>query len=86
MVKDTLVIQNQTGLHARPAADLSKLCNMFESTVEIVVDSHTVNAKSIVSILTAGIKRGTEITVCFCGGDEEKAREVVIGYLRRLKE
>lgn len=86
MVEETLTIQNKTGLHARPASDLSKLCNTFQSEIEIFAGGNTVNAKSIISILTAGIKRGTKITI-HCTGQDEKGAIAAIGtFLKELRE
>jgi len=68
-----IVIQNQTGLHARPAKVLVNLAKQFKSDIHLQHKSKRVNAKSMVSVLTLGAVRGSEITVQVNGVDEEKA-------------
>src|SRR5512137_1404195 len=68
-----IVIQNQTGLHARPAKVLDNLAKQFKSDIHLQHKSKRVNAKSMVSVLTLGAVCGSEITVQVNGVDEEKA-------------
>jgi phosphoenolpyruvate-protein phosphotransferase len=68
-----IVIQNQTGLHARPAKVLVNLAKQFKSEIHLQHKSKRVNAKSMVSVLTLGAARGSEITLQVNGVDEEKA-------------
>src|SRR5215212_6046084 len=68
-----LVIQNETGLHARPAKVLVNLAKQFKSSISIQHGSKRANAKSMVSILTLGAGRGSDITVQIEGEDEENA-------------
>lgn len=68
-----LVIQNETGLHARPAKVLVNLAKQFKSTISLQHGGKKANAKSMVSVLTLGAVRGSDITVQADGVDEEKA-------------
>jgi phosphoenolpyruvate-protein phosphotransferase len=68
-----LVIQNRTGLHARPAKVLVNLAKKFKSEISIQHGAKRANAKSMVSVLTLGAASGSEITVSANGADEEKA-------------
>ena len=68
-----LVIQNQTGLHARPAKVLVNLAKQFKSSISLRSGSKKANAKSMVSVLTLGAVCGSDITVQADGVDEEKA-------------
>jgi phosphocarrier protein FPr len=68
-----LVIQNQTGLHARPAKVLVNLAKQFKSTISIQHGGKKVNAKSMVSVLTLGAGRGSDITLLVDGIDEDQA-------------
>jgi phosphoenolpyruvate-protein phosphotransferase len=68
-----LVIQNQTGLHARPAKVLVNLAKQFKSDISLQHGGKRANAKSMVSVLTLGVVRGSDITVQANGVDEEKA-------------
>jgi phosphocarrier protein FPr len=68
-----LVIQNQTGLHARPAKVLVNLAKQFKSTISLHHGTKKANAKSMVSVLTLGAGRGSEITLQVDGADEDQA-------------
>jgi phosphocarrier protein FPr len=68
-----LIIQNKTGLHARPAKVLVNLAKQFKADITILHGEKKANAKSMVSILTLGATRGSRITVQVSGEDEEKA-------------
>ncbi len=68
-----LVINNETGLHARPASQLVKKAGKFESKIEIIVDEKEVNAKSIMGIMSLGLGKGDQITLRAEGEDAEAA-------------
>jgi len=68
-----LVIQNETGLHARPAKVLVNLAKQFKSNISLQHKGKKANAKSMVSVLTLGAVRGSGITVQVEGVDEENA-------------
>jgi phosphocarrier protein FPr len=68
-----LVIQNQTGLHARPAKVLVTLAKQFKSNINITCGAKRVNAKSMVSVLTLGAVKGASIVVQVEGDDEDIA-------------
>lgn len=68
-----LVIQNQTGLHARPAKVLVNLAKQFKSNISLQHGGKKANAKSMVSVLTLGAVCGSDITVLADGVDEEQA-------------
>lgn len=76
MILLQMVIQSEVGLHARPASLLVQCANRFKSRIEIrkiSTESNTVNAKSILSVLTLGVNKGEEIELMFDGDDEEEA-------------
>lgn len=66
-------IKNASGLHARPAGMFVKKAAEFKSTVEVVAKGKTVNAKSIMGIMSLGLAQGEEITVVANGEDQEAA-------------
>ncbi|MEW6403973.1 MAG: phosphoenolpyruvate--protein phosphotransferase [Chloroflexota bacterium] len=68
-----LVIQNQTGLHARPARVLVNLAKRFKSNISVQHGAKRANAKSMVSVLTLGAAKGSSITLTVDGVDEEQA-------------
>ena len=77
-----LVIQNQTGLHARPAKVLVNLAKQFKSDIRIQHGEKKANAKSMVSVLTLGAVCGSDITVQAEGVDEEKAISEIAAAIR----
>jgi phosphocarrier protein HPr len=68
-----MVVLNEIGLHARPAAMLARLAGAFDSEVLVQYRGKTINAKSIIGILTLGAARGAEVTVVAVGWDAAKA-------------
>ncbi len=71
-VKD-VVVQNQVGLHARPATFFIQKANEFKSSIWIEKEERRVNAKSLLGILSLGIVGGTTIRIIADGADEEDA-------------
>ena len=78
MIKEKITLQNETGLHARPAGELAKLAATFKSDININVNGKTVSAKSILGIMSLGIKASTEIEIECDGEDEEIAMEEIL--------
>lgn len=68
-----LVIQNETGLHARPAKVLVNLAKQFKSNISLQNGNKKANAKSMVSVLTLGAARGSQIMLMVDGVDEDQA-------------
>ncbi|TCW39093.1 catabolite repression HPr-like protein [Laceyella sacchari] len=77
MVEKKVVVQLETGLHARPAALFVQEANKFASDVFVVKGTKKVNAKSIMGIMSLAVSRGTEITIIADGSDEEEAVKVL---------
>ena len=80
-VKD-VVVQNQVGLHARPAALLVKTAASFPCDVVIIKNGKNFNGKSIISVMSAAVKEGEEITVRTDGDREEEALEALITLIK----
>lgn len=73
MLEKTLKIKNEEGLHARPAGIFAKTAGGFQSTIEVIHNGKTVNAKSIMSIMGLGLKKDNEVLVRVTGPDESDA-------------
>lgn len=76
-VKDVMV-QNQVGLHARPATFFIQKANEFKSSIWIEKEERRVNAKSLLGILSLGIVGGTQIRIIADGADEQEAVTALI--------
>ncbi len=71
-VKD-VTVQNQVGLHARPATYFIQKANEFKSSIWVEKDERKVNAKSLLGVLSLGIMGDTSIRIIASGADEEQA-------------
>ena len=81
MYSKEVVVQNQVGLHARPATFFIQRANEFKSGIWIVNDERKVNAKSLLGVLSLGISKGDIITVLADGPDEEAAVDGLINLV-----
>lgn len=86
MFETNLSVTNKTGLHARPAAELSQLCQKYNSDIRIIHNSNVVNAKSIISILSSGISSGSNIILQVDGKDEDEAGKAIANLIKNMKE
>ena len=73
MTLKEVVVQNQVGLHARPATFFIQKANEFKSSIWIEKEERRVNAKSLLGILSLGIVGGTSIRIIADGSDEKEA-------------
>ena len=80
-VKDVMV-ENQVGLHARPATFFIQKANEFKSTVWVEKEERRVNAKSLLGVLSLGIVGGTTIRIIADGSDEQQAVESLVGLVQ----
>ena len=76
-VKDVMV-QNQVGLHARPATFFIQKANEFKSSIWVEKEERRVNAKSLLGVYPSGIVGGTTIRIIADGTDEETAVESLV--------
>ena len=77
MLSKTIDVQNQVGLHARPATFFIQKSNEFKSSIWVEKDDRRVNAKSLLGVLSLGITKGMEITIITDGTDEKEAIEAL---------
>jgi phosphocarrier protein len=68
-----VVVQNQVGLHARPATFFIQKANEYKSSIWVEKDERKVNAKSLLGVLSLGITKGLTISIIAEGSDEEEA-------------
>jgi len=76
-MKETTV-NNQVGLHARPATFFIQKANEYRSSIWVEKDERRVNAKSLLGVLSLGIVKGTSITLIGDGPDEEAAVNALV--------
>ena len=73
MVSRSVTIQNNVGLHARPATFFIQKANSFKCSIWVEKEDCRVNAKSLLGVLSLGIVKGTTITLMADGADEAEA-------------
>jgi phosphocarrier protein HPr len=73
VIERTARVTNPLGVHARPAAQLVKLSNTFESEIQLVKDDVPVNGKSIMGVMMLAAECGSTITIRAEGSDAEAA-------------
>jgi phosphocarrier protein len=77
MQQTSLLIHNDVGLHARPAAQFVKTAKQFKSAITISHKGKTVNAKSLVLLLSLAIPKDAEVELAVDGEDEQQAIEAI---------
>ena len=73
MISRGLTINNNVGLHARPATFFVQKANSYKSSIWVEKEDCRVNAKSLLGVLSLGITKGTSITLIADGVDESSA-------------
>lgn len=81
MFKEEIILQNETGLHARPASLFVKEAAKYKSDIKLIKDNKEYNGKSIMGILSMGVAKGDKITVQAEGEDEETAVTELVDLL-----
>ena len=76
-----VTVQNQVGLHARPATFFIQKANEFKSSIWVEKEERRVNPKSLLGVLSLGIVGGTSIRIIADGADEEQAVEGLIALV-----
>ena len=78
MYSKDVMVQNQVGLHAKPATFFIQKANEFRSSIWIEKEERRVNAKSLLGILSLGIIGGTQIKIIADGADEQAAVNALV--------
>jgi phosphocarrier protein len=79
-IKET-VVNNQVGLHARPATFFIQKANEYKSSIWIEKEERRVNAKSLLGVLSLGIVKGSKIGLIADGADEKEAVETLVSLI-----
>ena len=77
MLSKDVTVQNQVGLHARPATYFIQKANEFKSSIWVEKEERRANAKSLLGVLSLGVTGGTEIRIIADGLDENEAVEAL---------
>ena len=85
MVEKKVTVVNPTGIHARPASMVVAFVKNYPGKVEVIKEEKTGDMKSILMILSMGLKQGTEITLRVSGEDEEEFIESLARFIEELE-
>ena len=77
MITKEVIINNQVGLHARPATFFVQKANCFKCSVWVEKEDRRVNAKSLLGVLSLGIAKGMQIRMLADGVDEADALDAL---------
>lgn len=86
MLSKDVIVNNGTGLHARPATLLVKKASSFKSDVSIEFNGKKANVKSLIGVLSLGVTKGANITVVASGDDEALAVEEIANLIANLED
>ena len=78
MYTQEITVNNEVGLHARPATFFIQKANEFKASIWVEKEERRVNAKSLLGVLSLGIVGNTAIRVIADGADEEAAVEALV--------
>ncbi len=73
MISREVTIQNNVGLHARPATFFIQKANSYKASIWVEKEDRRVNAKSLLGVLSLGIVKGMTVTLIADGADEVEA-------------
>ena len=82
MVSQEITLKNEEGLHARPATEIAKNASKYTCTINFDVQGKEYNAKSVLNIMSAGIKNNTQIKIVCDGVDEKQALTEMLDILK----
>lgn len=81
-----ITIQNELGMHARPAAEFARKASSFRSQLTLITGDHRFAATSVIDILRANLERGSKATLEAHGVDAEEAVEALSRLLGQLRD
>ena len=77
VIEKILTVRNRAGIHARPAALIAQTANKFAAEIILEKESTTLNAKSIMGVITMAAGYNTTLTLRVEGSDEADAADAI---------
>jgi phosphocarrier protein HPr len=79
MIRQSVLVSNRLGLHARAAAKLVRLASRFSSEVHLSREdaNQQIDSKSILGVLMLAASKGTRLIISIDGKDEAEAVEAI---------
>jgi len=76
-----IIVGLKAGVQARQASQFVQLAPTFDSEIKVIKDEKTIEAKSIMGIMSIGIREGDEITLIVKGEEKQKAMMTLENFL-----
>ncbi|NTW53108.1 MAG: HPr family phosphocarrier protein [Chlorobiaceae bacterium] len=83
MIVQEVTIKNNAGLHTRPAAAVVKLASKFKSDFFIEMEGSSINAKSIIGVMSLAAPKGSRMLLRLEGEDEVEAARQLIDFFEQ---
>lgn len=74
-------LEDEMGLHARPAVKISIKASEFPCDIRITHGNESADAKEVLEIMCLSARKGADICFTFCGEQEEEAKEAILQVL-----
>ena len=81
MKKGNVILRLRNGMHMRPAGVLAAVAGRYSCSIEIETNGTIINAKSVMMLVSAGIRSGSQLTVICDGENETDALAAVCGAI-----
>ena len=82
MAKEKVTVTDEIGFHARTASLFAKKASVFNSNVQVSFNGKTDNGKSMLAIMTLGVKSNATVEVSADGDDETEALKALIDLVQ----
>lgn len=81
MTTKTVEVNIGQSSEVRPVAMLVQLASRYDSSIYLEKGNRSINAKSIMGMMTFGLVSGETITISAAGSDENEAVEAISAFL-----
>ena len=81
MKSEKVTLVNELGLHMRPASEMAQMASGMDCDVKINYNDKEYDAKSVMMLMSACLKKGYEVEVKADGPDEEKAVSQIVEFI-----
>jgi len=80
MIEKEVKVKNRAGIHTRPAASIVKLAARFKSDVYLLRDGFSINAKSIIGVMSLAAEQNTKLLLRVDGEDQDQASQSIYDF------
>ncbi|PIE75129.1 MAG: HPr family phosphocarrier protein [Deltaproteobacteria bacterium] len=82
VLKEELIITNELGLHARPAAMIAKIARKAKAEIWLEKDGQKVDATSMIDILSIACQKDSKIVLEADSSDDELVFEEILKIIQ----